>query len=50
MVNWVLEMSLMEAHGELVGLGTNGGRKCDVSEGPCNCGAWHNIDENGKRT
>ena len=21
--------------------GTNGGRECDVQEGPCSCGAWH---------
>jgi hypothetical protein len=21
--------------------GTNGGRGCDVSSGPCSCGAWH---------
>ncbi|MEK7649782.1 MAG: hypothetical protein AAB367_02405 [Patescibacteria group bacterium] len=21
--------------------GTNGGRDCDVLEGPCSCGAWH---------
>lgn len=24
----------------------NGGRKCDVLDGPCNCGAWHHDNEN----
>ncbi len=22
-------------------VGYNGGRKCDVTSGPCSCGAWH---------
>jgi hypothetical protein len=26
---------------EQVGLGTNGGVKCDTQSGPCACGAWH---------
>ena len=34
-----LDMQLMEAHAQ--GMGTNGGRRCDVSNGPCSCGAWH---------
>lgn len=21
--------------------GSNAGRRCDTSEGPCSCGAWH---------
>lgn len=21
--------------------GTNGGKGCDVAQGPCSCGAWH---------
>lgn len=26
---------------ELPAVGTNGGKKCDVTSGPCSCGAWH---------
>jgi hypothetical protein len=40
-VNGALDLSLMEAHERLVDLGTNGGRRCDVTSGPCSCGAWH---------
>jgi hypothetical protein len=31
----------MEAHEEHASHGSNGGRRCDVSSGPCSCGAWH---------
>lgn len=41
LVEGVLDMALMEAHEEYVSLGTNGGRRCDVTSGPCSCGAWH---------
>lgn len=35
----VIDMSKM---GELEGsCGRNGGRGCDVTDGPCSCGAWH---------
>lgn len=35
----VINLSKME---ELEGsCGSNGGKGCDVTEGPCNCGAWH---------
>ena len=37
----VIDMSIMDAHGKYVDLGTNGGVKCDVAEGPCSCGGWH---------
>ncbi len=37
-VNGVLDLELMEAH---PALGRNGGQKCDVTSGPCSCGAWH---------
>jgi hexokinase len=36
-----LDLQLMEAHAKYAPLGTNGGRRCDVSRGPCACGAWH---------
>ena len=35
------ENSLMEAHSEYAGLGSNAGIRCDVVSGPCVCGAWH---------
>lgn len=41
MVDGALDMMLMEAHGQYVDLGTNGGTRCDVTSGPCACGAWH---------
>lgn len=36
-----IDLSLMEAHETHAPLGRNGGRACDVSSGPCSCGAWH---------
>ena len=39
-VGGALDLALMEAHSQ-VDLGTNGGVRCDVTEGPCACGAWH---------
>ena len=41
MVNGVLDMKLFAAHEEYASLGTNGGVRCDVTSGPCSCGAWH---------
>ncbi len=41
MINGVLDTSLMEVHSEYANFGTNGGVRCDVSSGPCACGAWH---------
>ncbi len=38
-VNGAIDLRLMEAHEGLTG--RNGGRGCDVSSGPCACGAWH---------
>jgi hypothetical protein len=35
-----IDLATMEAHSS-VNLGTNGGVRCDVVEGPCACGAWH---------
>lgn len=41
MVDGVMHLDLIDAHGKYVDLGTNGGVKCDVTTGPCACGAWH---------
>jgi hypothetical protein len=32
---------LQEAHEDYAPLGRNGGQVCDVTSGPCSCGAWH---------
>lgn len=40
-VNGALDMRVMDAHSEYVSMGTNGGQRCDVTSGPCACGAWH---------
>jgi hypothetical protein len=40
-VNGALDMRVLDAHETYASLGTNGGRRCDVSRGPCSCGAWH---------
>jgi len=37
----VIYMEVMDAHSKYVNLGTNGGVKCDTTEGPCSCGGWH---------
>ena len=36
-----IDLSLMEAHEKFASLGRNGGQDCDVTSGPCSCGAWH---------
>jgi len=41
MIDGELDLSVMDAHGKYVDLGTNGGVECDTIEGPCACGAWH---------
>ena len=38
-INGAVDMSIMQTHEGLHG--SNGGVKCDVSNGPCSCGAWH---------
>lgn len=40
-VDGAVDGRLMEAHEELAPVGMNGGRQCDVTHGPCSCGAWH---------
>lgn len=41
MVDGVLDLSLMQAHTIYAPVSFNGGQPCDVTEGPCSCGAWH---------
>jgi len=36
-----LDTRLMDAHETYASTGTNGSRRCDVTSGPCSCGAWH---------
>jgi hypothetical protein len=37
-VDGVVDTQVMDAH---PAVGYNGGQKCDVTKGPCSCGAWH---------
>jgi len=39
MVNGSIDSLAWQAHEGLQG--RNGGKGCDVSSGPCACGAWH---------
>ena len=41
LIDGALDTAVMEAHEVYASQGTNGGRRCDVSSGPCSCGAWH---------
>jgi len=41
LVDGVMVLHLMDLHSEYASFGTNGGVRCDVSSGPCACGAWH---------
>lgn len=41
--NGALDLGLIDAHSQYARLGTNGGRACDVTSGPCSCGAWHGF-------
>ncbi len=40
-IDGAISFYLMDAHALYVDLGTNGGVRCDVVEGPCACGGWH---------
>ena len=40
-IDGIIQAELIEAHAKYVDLGRNGGVKCDVTKGPCACGAWH---------
>jgi len=31
----------VQAHQDYAPVGYNGGQRCDTTEGPCSCGAWH---------
>lgn len=41
MVDGALDSRVQEAHSRYASFGANGGQRCDVSSGPCACGAWH---------
>lgn len=41
MVDDAVDLKLIEAHEVFAPLGSNGWRRCDVTSGPCSCGAWH---------
>lgn len=40
-VDGAVDLSIMQAHQDYAPAGTNGGVRCDVTEGPCACGGWH---------
>ena len=40
-VDGILDTRIMDAHETHASTGSNGGRRCDVTRGPCSCGAWH---------
>ena len=40
-IGGAIDLALMDAHSRLAPLGRNGGVACDVTRGPCACGAWH---------
>lgn len=40
-IDGALDMELMELHQMYASTGQNGGQQCDVTSGPCACGAWH---------
>ena len=40
-IGGAVDIALMDAHERYASCGTNGGVRCDVTEGPCACGGWH---------
>lgn len=36
-----LNVVVFDAHERYAPVGGNGGKLCDVTAGPCSCGAWH---------
>jgi hypothetical protein len=40
-VDGAMDLGLMQAHEDHASCGRNGSRRCDVTSGPCSCGAWH---------
>ncbi len=45
MINGAIDSGLLDAHSKYVDLGSNGGIRCDVIDGACACGSWHDLDE-----
>lgn len=41
LIDGALDMMVMETHSKYVVTGRNGSSKCDVTSGPCSCGAYH---------
>ncbi len=37
----VVHVGLLDAHAKYAPTGNNGGKRCDVIQGACACGAWH---------
>lgn len=40
-VDGAMDLRVMGAHETYASVGRNGGQSCDVTSGPCSCGAWH---------
>ena len=40
MINGAIDCRVMDVHSE-ISTRSNGGVRCDVTSGPCSCGAWH---------
>ena len=40
-VDGAMDLYLLELHSRSAPFGRNGGIACDVTSGPCACGAWH---------
>lgn len=40
-INGAIVLMLMDAHQRYAPVGSNGGVRCDSTDGPCACGAWH---------
>lgn len=40
-IKGIMDLELVDAHSTYASLGINGGVRCDVTSGPCACGAWH---------
>lgn len=40
-IDGVFDTRVLNAHDQYAPIGRNGGQACDVTAGPCACGAWH---------
>lgn len=39
-IDGAVDIGIQDAHAEAIN-SRNGGVRCDVTSGPCSCGAWH---------